>query len=54
MTTIQEEVKTFFDDYRAAEWNVKTAQREYALFEFFKWESIRDEIRKIDMEEASK
>ena len=53
MTTIQEEVKTFLEDYRAAKQDIKSAKREYVLFEFFKWESIRDEIRKIDMAEAS-
>ena len=50
MTSIKEEVETFLEDYRAAEQAIKSAKREYVLFEFFKWESIRDEIRKIDME----
>ena len=50
MTSIREEVETFLDDYRAAKHDIKSVKREYALFEFFKWESIRDEIRKIDME----
>ena len=50
MTSIKEEVNTFLDDYRAAKQDIKSAKREYALFEFFKWESIRDEIRKIDRE----
>ena len=50
MTTVREEVETFLDDYRAAEPATKNAKREYALFEFFKWEAIRDEIRKIDIE----
>jgi len=49
MTTVREEVETFLDDYRAAPPATKNAKREYALFEFFKWEAIRDEIRKIDM-----
>ena len=50
MTTVREEVETFLDDYRAAEPAIKNAKREYALFEFFKWEAIRDAIRKIDIE----
>lgn len=54
MSNIGGEVKTFMDDYSASEQNIKTAKREYALFEFFKWETIRDEIRKIDSEEANK
>lgn len=49
MSTITEEVETFLDDYRAAPNSIQNAKKEYALFEFFKWEAIRDEIRKIDI-----
>lgn len=50
MTTVAEEVTTFMEDYKAAESVIRNAKREYSLFEFFKWEAIRNEIRKIDME----
>jgi hypothetical protein len=50
MTTVAEEVATFMVDYKAADPTLRSAKREYSLFELFKWEAVRAEIRKIDME----
>jgi hypothetical protein len=50
MTNIGELVKTFMDDFNAATPAIRIDKREYATLEFFKWELIRDEIRKFDAE----
>jgi hypothetical protein len=45
---IGELAETFMKDYKAASSAIRSAKREYAIFEFYRWELIRDEIRKFD------
>lgn len=48
MSNIGENVKTFMDDFNTVAPGIRSAKREYATFEFFKWELIRDETRTLD------
>ena len=53
MTTMRDEIAIYLDEYRASEPAIRNGKREVSLFEYYKWEAIKDGIRKIDLEEAS-
>lgn len=46
------EVENYIKDYRESDAITRDARRRVALLKFFKWELIKDEIKKIDKEEA--
>jgi hypothetical protein len=48
MTDIGELAEIYMKDHKAASSTIRSAKREYAIFEFYRWELIRDEIRKFD------
>jgi hypothetical protein len=52
MSTTGEAVEKYVKEYRAADKVTREGKRNIALFEFFKWELIKDELIKIDEEEA--
>jgi hypothetical protein len=46
------EVEKYINDYRESDTITRDARRRVASLKFFKWELIRDEIKKIDKEEV--
>lgn len=51
--TAAEEVKTYLDGYRESGPKSRNVKRASLLLEAWKWNAIKEGIRKIDLEEAT-
>jgi hypothetical protein len=52
MSILSKEADEYLDEYRAAGPEIRNRKRNICCYEYYKWEAIRDGIRKIDLEEA--